>query len=73
MGALGAANRCFVAVRHDDKEINIAIVMRIAPCVRPEQPDLIRLKFRHEPLRCRLKQGVVERFHGFFLSQAIGN
>ena len=69
MRALRAVNGGFVAVRHDNQKINIAVVMRIAPRVRAEQPDLIRLKFRHQPLRRRLKQTVVERFHGFFLSQ----
>jgi hypothetical protein len=34
---------------------------------------LIRLKFRHEPLRRRLKQTVVERFHGFFLAHDTDN
>ena len=69
MRALRAVDGRLVAVRHDNKKVNIAVVMRMAPCVRAEQPDLIRLKFRHQPLRRRLKQTVVERFHGFVLSR----
>jgi hypothetical protein len=68
MRPLRVVARRFVAVGHDDKKVNIAVVMRAAPCVRAEQPDLIRLKFRHEPLRDCLKETGVERFHGFFLA-----
>ena len=67
MRALGAADGCFVAVRHDHQQVNIAVRVRLAPRVRAEEPDLLRLKFRHELLRGRLKQIFVERFHGLFL------
>ena len=65
--ALRAADGLLIAVGNDNEQINVAVVMRRAPGVRAEQPDLLRLKFRHELLRGRLKQIFVERFHGLFL------
>lgn len=53
----------FVATRHDDHQIHIAVFARRAPGVRAEHPDLFGLKFRHEPLRGCLKQIVVKGFH----------
>ena len=73
MRPLRAADGRFVAVGNDYQQVNVAVVIRIAPSVRTEQPDLFGLKFRHKPLRCRLKQTVVERFHGFFLAHDIGD
>jgi hypothetical protein len=73
MGALGPPDRGFIAVGHDNKKVNIAAVMRIAPSMRAEKPDLIRLKFRDEPLRCHLEQAVFESFHGGILAPETKN
>lgn len=73
MCALRAVDRGLIAVRHNDEQVNVAVIVRIAPGVRTIQPDLLGLKFRHQPLRGCLKQGVVERFHKFFLPQYTGD
>jgi hypothetical protein len=71
--ALRATDGRFIALAKDDKQINVTVVVRITPRVRAEQPDLLRLKLRHQPLRGRLKQIFVDRFHGFFLAQGRRN
>ena len=73
MRPLRTANGRFVAPGHHDKKINVAVLARASPCVRAEKPDFIGAKFRHEPLRRRPKQTVVERFHYFFLAQDTSN
>ena len=73
MRPLGGVDGGFVAVRHDDQQVNVAVVMRSAPRVRAEKPDLVGFKFRDESLRRRRKQTVAERFHGAFLAQDSGN
>jgi hypothetical protein len=72
MRALGTEDRRFVAMRHDDKEVNVTVVVRVAPGVRAIQPDLLGLKLRHEPLCGRLKQSVGEHFHDRFLTDGVG-
>ena len=65
MSPLRTADGWLIALAHDDHEIHIAVFGGLAPCVRTEQPDLFRLKFRHQPLCGCFKQIGVERFHGF--------
>lgn len=45
LSALHPPNGAFVAGRHDDHQIHIAIFVGCAPSVRTEKPDLLRLKF----------------------------
>ena len=63
MRSLRAPDGRFVAVRHDNEEINITVIVRFTPGVGAIKPDLFGLKFRHQPLRGSLKQMLVERFH----------
>jgi len=56
--ALGTADRRFVATRDHDQEIDVTVLVRVTPGVRAIQPDLLGLKFRHQPLCGRLKQSV---------------
>ena len=72
MRALGTADGRFVAVRHDDKEVNVTVVVRVAPGMRAIQPDLLGLKLRHEPLSGRLKQSISKHFHDRFLTDGVG-
>jgi hypothetical protein len=72
VGALHSFDRSFIALRHDHHQVHVAVIGRRAPGVRAEKPDLFGLKFRHEPLCGRLKQSVVERFHGLFLTDGAG-
>ena len=44
LGALHPADGAFVAGRHNDHQIHVAVFGRRAPGVRAEQPDLLRLK-----------------------------
>src|SRR5438477_2165872 len=50
-------------MRHDDEEVNVTIVVRIAPSVGTKKPDLFGLKLRYQPLGEPLKQILVEYFH----------
>ena len=72
MRALGTADGRFVAVRHDDKEVNVTVVVRVAPRMRAIQPDLLGLKLRHEPLSGRLKQSISKHFHDRVLTDGVG-
>src|SRR5947209_9343032 len=56
LGALVAANRALVAARHDDHQINVAVLTGGAPGVRAEQINFLRLKFRHQALSGCLEQ-----------------
>ena len=71
MRALGTADGRFVAVRHDDKEVNATVVVRVAPGMRAIQPELLGLKLRHEPLSGRLKQSISKHFHDRFLTDGV--
>src|SRR5450759_416663 len=48
--ALHPADGSFVAGRHNDHQVNVAVFIGRAPGVRTEQPDLFRLKFRDQLL-----------------------
>lgn len=65
MRALRAPDGCFVAVRHDDEQVNIAVIVWIAPGVRTVKPDLLRLEFGDESSRGCFEQSLVKRFHAF--------
>ena len=69
LGALVASNRALVALWQNHHQVHIAVLGGRAPGVRAEQPDLLRLKFRHQPLCGCLEQIGVERFHGFVLAR----
>src|SRR5438128_2572009 len=69
MSALHSLDAAFVAGRHNDHQVNVAVFGRRTPSVRAKKPDLFGLKFRYESLRGCFKQVLVQRFHGFFLAQ----
>jgi len=48
LSALHPADGAFVAGRHNDHQVHIAVFGGRAPGVRAEQPDLLRLKFRFQ-------------------------
>jgi len=50
LSALHAANGAFIAERHNDHQVHIAVLARRAPGVRAEKPDLLGLKFRFQSL-----------------------
>jgi hypothetical protein len=68
MRPLRAPDGRLVAVRHNNKEINVTVIVWFTPGVRAIKPDLLGLKFRHEPPRGCCKQVLVERFHRARLS-----
>jgi hypothetical protein len=73
MSALHSLDAAFFAGRHNDHQVNVAIFSGRTPSMRTEQPDLFRLKFRHQPLSGFLNETVVERSHGFFLARGWHN
>ena len=48
MSPLGAADGRFCAVWDNDKQVNVAIIMRNAPSMRTVKPNLIGLKFGNQ-------------------------
>ena len=65
MRALRTMDGSLIAVPQNNEQVNVAVIVRIAPGVRAIQPDLFGLEFRHQPLRGGLQQSVVERLHEF--------
>ena len=63
MRPLGAPDGRLVAVRHDNKEVNVTVIVWLAPGMRAIKPDLFGLEFRYEPSCGYFKQVLVERFH----------
>ena len=71
MCPLQTADGCFVAVWNDDEKINVAVIVRSSPGVRTVKPDLLGLKFSHQPLRGGLEQLFRKRFHGSCLNREL--
>lgn len=60
MRPLGAPNWCFVTVRHDHQQVDIAAIVGLPYRVRAEEPDLLRLKLLCEPARYFIEQVLAE-------------
>jgi len=73
MSALRAADGGFVALAHDDHEVQVAIFGGSAPSVRTEQPNLLRLEFGHELLRRRFDERFIQGGHGWYLAWLVGS
>ena len=54
----------FGAARHDDHEIDVAVVGRRAPGVRTEQINFLRLKFYFQPFNGIFQKAGPNYFHG---------
>ena len=61
--ALHPADGAFVAGRHNDHQVHIAVFRGRAPCVRAEQPDLLRLKFRFQSFDRFFQKGGLNCLH----------
>jgi len=53
-----------VAVPNDHHEVHVAVIVRLAPGVRTEQPNLFGMKFLGEPPSGFSKQIQADGFHG---------
>jgi hypothetical protein len=73
MRPLRAANGSFIAMRNDNEQINVTVLVRMAPGMGAIKPHLVGLKLRHQPLRDRPQKIVIERFHGFSLAPRRGD
>ena len=63
MGLLRATNGRFIAMWHDDHEVEIAARVRFSPSVRTEQPDLLGMEFFPQPGNNFVQQILRDRFH----------
>ena len=67
-----ALDRRFVALRHDDEQVQIAAFVRRAPGVRTEKPDALGMEFVREPVRDFIQKGLVNCLHRTKRSTACG-
>lgn len=64
LGALGALNGSFVAARHNDHEVNVAVFSGRAPSVRTEEINFLRLKLDFQPFKSVVQKVRRNCFHG---------
>jgi len=68
LSALHAADGAFVAGRHNDHQVHIAVFGGRAPSVRAEEPDLLRLKFRFQSFNRFIQNVRLNCLHGVKIS-----
>jgi len=64
LGALHPPDGSFVAARHNDHQVNIAVFSGRAPGVGAEQPDSLRLKFGFQPFNRFFQKSGLNGLHG---------
>lgn len=64
MRTLGAADGWLRALTHYHQQVEVTTLVRLSPCVRTEQPHLLRLKLRGEATGHFIEQVLADSFHG---------
>jgi len=64
VGPPHALDRRLAALRHDDKQVQVAALFRRSPRMRTKKPDPLRMEFIRQSLNDFVEELLVNCFHG---------